>query len=113
MHLITPSLKAATAVLAVFVTCPFFVVAAPASTAQNLVVHEKRNLDHDFVQDAEDSGHWIKRSRVSRAQVLPMRIALRERNLENAEAYIMDVSSPDSANFGILVNESQTSCTRV
>lgn len=31
---------------------------------------------------------------------MPIRVALRERNIENAESYILDVADPRSPNFG-------------
>ncbi|POS69843.1 Pro-kumamolisin [Diaporthe helianthi] len=43
---------------------------------------------------------WQKRHRAVADQILPIRIALKQRNLENAEAYIYDVANPSSPNFG-------------
>ncbi|KAH9890789.1 peptidase S8/S53 domain-containing protein [Xylariomycetidae sp. FL2044] len=65
-------------------------LATPLSTPRH-VLHEKR-----------DGGlhMWEKRQRADSAQILPIRVALRQRNLENAEAYIYDVSDPTSPNFG-------------
>ncbi|KAH8810891.1 peptidase S8/S53 domain-containing protein [Xylogone sp. PMI_703] len=74
----------ATAALAL--TCS----AAPSLSSRH-VLHEKR----------EAAPHeWEKRDRALAHQVLPIRLALRERNIENAEQYIYDVSDPSSANFG-------------
>ena len=64
-------------------------VAAPSQVKH--VLHEKRD------------GHphnWGKRSRASSDDILPIRIGLRQRNLENAEEYIKDVADPKSPNFG-------------
>lgn len=63
--------------------------AAPASGKYNL--HEKR--------DGRPHA-WQKRHRAVADQVLPIRIALRQRNVENAESYIYDVADPSSPNFG-------------
>lgn len=63
--------------------------AAPTSGRYN--VHEKR--------DGKPHA-WQKRHRAVADQILPIRIALKQRNLENAEAYIYDVANPNSPNFG-------------
>ena len=57
------------------------------------LVHEKR--------DGEPH-QWERRHRAIANQVLPIRIGLRQRNLENAERYIHDVADPSSPNFGKL-----------
>jgi tripeptidyl-peptidase-1 len=48
----------------------------------NLVVHEKR-----FVPPSQ----WIKRDRVSSAAILPVRIGLKQSNLEKGYDFLMDV----------------------
>lgn len=63
--------------------------AAPTSGRYN--IHEKR--------DGQPHA-WQKRHRAVADQVLPIRIALKQRNLENAESYIYDVADPNSPNFG-------------
>lgn len=64
--------------------------AAPTSGSKyNL--HEKRD-SHPHA--------WQKRHRAVADQVLPIRIALKQRNLENAADYIYDVADPSSPNFG-------------
>lgn len=64
--------------------------AAPTSGSRyNL--HEKR--------DGQPHA-WQKRHRAVADQVLPIRIALKQRNLENAADYIYDVADPSSPNFG-------------
>ena len=78
---------------------PFLVVAtfislcsaAPASGTTNHVLHEKRDgLPHQ----------WAKRDRAAGHHMMPIRIALRQRNLEHTDNYIYDVSDPGSPNFG-------------
>ncbi|KAF2232132.1 subtilisin-like protein [Viridothelium virens] len=64
-------------------------VAAPSNIKH--LLHEKRD---------GNPHHWGKRSRAPSTGILPIRIGLRQRNLENAEEYIKDVSDPSSANFG-------------
>jgi hypothetical protein len=54
-------------------------------------VHEKR----DALPVA-----WTKHSRAARDAVLPVRIGLKQRNLEHADRFLEDVSDPDSPNFG-------------
>lgn len=76
----------AAATAAFILTC-----SAVPTTSSKHVLHEKRD------------GHphaWHKRHRAIADQVMPIRIALRERNLENAERYIHDVADPRSPNFG-------------
>ncbi|EKG13511.1 Peptidase S8/S53 subtilisin/kexin/sedolisin [Macrophomina phaseolina MS6] len=64
------------------------VVASPVSTH---VLHEKR--------DRLPAG-WTKRSRLDSRAVLPMRIALAQRNLHKAYDYLYEVSNPASEKFG-------------
>ncbi len=64
------------------------VVAAPSSTH---VLHEKR--------DALPFG-WERHDRLPGHNVLPMRIALKQSNLDKAEEYLMEVSHPKSPNYG-------------
>lgn len=66
-------------------------LAAPARGAKSHTLHEKRNGVPE---------EWIKRSRAHAANVLPVRIGLKQRNLEHAESYMEDVSNPFSLNFG-------------
>jgi len=56
------------------------------------VVHEKR----DALPIA-----WTKRSRAPRDAVLPVRIGLKQRNLEHGDRFLYDISDPDSPNFGM------------
>ncbi|KAI0872551.1 peptidase S8/S53 domain-containing protein [Hypoxylon argillaceum] len=64
-------------------------LAAPSSSKH--VLHEKRDGKPHL---------WEKRDRATPSQVLPIRIGLRQSNLENAERYIYEVSDPTSAKFG-------------
>ncbi|GAP88031.1 putative subtilisin-like protein [Rosellinia necatrix] len=64
-------------------------LAAPSPTRH--VLHEKR---------AGELHLWEKRDRATPSQVLPIRIGLRQRNIENAERYIHEVADPTSPNFG-------------
>lgn len=66
-------------------------LAAPAARDAKFVLHEKRD---GFLH------HWGKRDRAPSSYVMPIRIALRQKNLENAEKYLYDVSDPKSLNFG-------------
>ena len=64
------------------------VIAAPSSTH---VLHEKR--------DALPFG-WERHDRLPSHNVLPMRVALKQSNLEKAEKYLMEVSHPESPKYG-------------
>lgn len=64
------------------------VIAAPSTTH---VLHEKR--------DALPFG-WERHDKLPSRDVLPMRIALKQSNLDKAEEYLMDVSHPNSPNYG-------------
>lgn len=67
-----------------------FAVAAPGSFS---VVHEKR--------DFSSPRHLAGRSeRVDRDAILPVRIALRQSNLDDGYEYLMSVSDPSSADYG-------------
>ncbi|KAG9384605.1 aorsin precursor [Pyrenophora tritici-repentis] len=54
-------------------------------------LHEKR--------DALPSA-WTKQSRAPRDAILPVRIGLKQRNLEHGDRFLHDISDPDSPNFG-------------
>jgi len=62
-----------------------------ASPIDNYVVHEKRH--------AAPFG-WESLGAVKRDGVLPMRIALKQRNIDTGYSHLMDVSHPESTNFG-------------
>jgi len=63
-------------------------IAAPSSSH---VRHEKR----DFLPPG-----WKRHGMIPSHEVLPMRFALSQSNLDKAEDFLMDVSHPDSPNFG-------------
>ncbi|KAK3680269.1 hypothetical protein LTR78_000647 [Recurvomyces mirabilis] len=55
------------------------------------IVHEKRD------------GHphaWDKHARAERSTILPVRIGLKQQNLEHGDRFLADISDPESANFG-------------
>ena len=64
------------------------VIAAPSS---NHVLHEKR--------DALPFG-WERVDKVPSHEVLPMRIGLKQSNLDKAEDFLMEVSHPSSPKYG-------------
>ncbi|KAI4105412.1 MAG: hypothetical protein LQ339_003476 [Xanthoria mediterranea] len=57
----------------------------------NHVLHEKR--------DKLPPG-WQYHEKLDRSKVLPMKIALTQSNLDKADEFLMDVSSPTSSNYG-------------
>ena len=65
--------------------------AAAALVPRSHVVHEERDVT---------STRWMRRDRVRPEALLPVRIGLAQRNLEDAEEYLMDVSHPSSPNYG-------------
>lgn len=67
------------------------VSAAPRPGNVNHVQHEKRN---------GEPHQWNKRERALRDEVLPVRIGLKQRNLEHVARFVSDVADPDSRNFG-------------
>lgn len=82
------AVKVLTALFSLTAVC----VAAPATDGRpSMVVHEKRD---------GSPYHWQKQSRAYGEEILPVRIGLRQQNLDNAEQYLLDVSDPSSANFG-------------
>lgn len=56
--------------------------AAPAPDPIKHVLHEKRD---------REPLDWVKRTRVDRDAILPMRIGLSQNNLDQGEAYLMEV----------------------
>jgi tripeptidyl-peptidase I len=66
------------------------VVAAPSSP---YVVHQKRNINI--------ASKWEEQNiNLDRREVLPMSIALTQRNLDRGYSYLIDVSDPTSQNYG-------------
>ena len=66
-------------------------LAAPTINSKRHVVHERR---------ARVPIHWEMDSELHGDSYLPMRIALSQSNLDRADEFLMDVSHPDSPNFG-------------
>ncbi|EGP87472.1 unnamed protein product [Zymoseptoria tritici ST99CH_1A5] len=66
------------------------VVAAPVNNFQRHVLHERREVSHN----------WVKRDRVHSDVKLPMRIGLVQSNLDNGHDLLMQVSDPDSKSYG-------------
>lgn len=66
-------------------------IAAPAANSKRHVVHERRD---------RAPTNWGRSTKLPGDAVLPVRIALAQRNLDKADEYLMDVSHPDSPNFG-------------
>ncbi|KAL8986875.1 MAG: hypothetical protein Q9177_003869 [Variospora cf. flavescens] len=74
-----------------FLTTAALTVTATALPSVDHVLHEKR--------DRLPPG-WQYHEKTQGSEVLPMKIALTQSNLDNAEEFLMDVSHPDSPNFG-------------
>lgn len=64
-------------------------IASPLT--QHHVVHEKRH--------SHPAG-WTRRGELSNSAILPMRIALTQRNLDQGHQWLMDVSHPNSEKYG-------------
>jgi tripeptidyl-peptidase-1 len=64
------------------------VFASPGVTFRS---HEKRSVAPP---------EWIKRSTLDLKTVIPVRIALQQQNLENAEKFLWEVAHPKSPNYG-------------
>jgi tripeptidyl-peptidase I len=77
--------------LAVVGSFAAFVFAAPAPTSYT--VHEKRSVQTE---------KWSRRRdiKLNRDAVIPMSFGLAQRNLENGYDFLMDVSHPESNNYG-------------
>ena len=54
-------------------------------------LHEKREGPADA---------WTKQSRAQQDVILPIRVALKQQNLDNGDRFLLDISDPDSPNFG-------------
>ncbi|KAL8744209.1 MAG: hypothetical protein Q9190_003516 [Brigantiaea leucoxantha] len=68
-----------------------FAAAALSLPSANHVLLEKRN---------RLPPGWRQHEKLEGSEVLPMKIALTQSNLDKAEEYLLDVSHPDSPNFG-------------
>ena len=76
--------------------CSLVVLAALAATAVAApafkhVLHEKRHVI---------PYGWEKHSRMSATRLLPMKVALKQANMDKLEDYLMEVSHPDSDKYG-------------
>lgn len=67
------------------------VLAIPTLNSKRHVVHERRE---------QLPTNWARSNELRGDTFLPVRIALTQNNLDNAEQYLMDVSHPDSPNYG-------------
>ncbi|KAL9011477.1 MAG: hypothetical protein Q9173_003676 [Seirophora scorigena] len=74
-----------------FLTIAALAAAASALPSVDHVLHEKR--------DRLPPG-WQYDEKMQGSEVLPMKVALTQSNLDNADEFLMDVSHPDSPNFG-------------
>ncbi|TQV90872.1 hypothetical protein V2A60_008341 [Cordyceps javanica] len=66
--------------------------AAVPSTKPRYVVHERRSTTV--------KSNFVKRNVAPANERIQVRVALKQRNLENGMDYLMDVSDPDSPNYG-------------
>ncbi|TVY16819.1 Aorsin [Lachnellula arida] len=69
----------------------FVCVCEAAPTGVTYSLHEKRSALPKS---------WVRSNRVEGDSILPVRIGLTQTNLENGYGHLMDVSHPDSPNFG-------------
>lgn len=67
------------------------VIAAPSPPADPHVLHEKRH---------GEPVAWKRHSRADSNLMLPVRVGLKQRNLEHGDRWLADVADPDSPNFG-------------
>lgn len=68
------------------------IFSSSSSSSSSHVLHEKR--------DEGPQSLWTRHSRAQGHERLPIRIGLKQRNLEHADRFIQDVSDPTSPNFG-------------
>lgn len=66
-------------------------LAAPAQNLKRYVVHERRE---------RLPTHWNKNAMLHGDSSIPLRIGLKQSNLDKADEYLTEVSDPDSPNFG-------------
>lgn len=67
------------------------VLAIPTLNSKRHVVHERRD---------QPPRNWARGHQLRGDTFLPVRIALAQNNLDKANEYLMDVSHPDSPNYG-------------
>ncbi|TVY71195.1 Tripeptidyl-peptidase sed1 [Lachnellula suecica] len=68
-----------------------FLALAVAIPTTNHVIHERRDIP---------ASSWEKRAAMPSTMQLPMRIGLKQSNLDKAHDLLMDISSPKSPNYG-------------
>jgi len=75
------------------ILCGFAAQALAAPAPVPYVLHEKRNIQ---------SNKWTRRNdiKLNRDAIIPISIGLTQRNLENGYDLLMDVSHPESPNYG-------------
>ena len=74
-----------------FLTVGALVLSALATPTPNLIQHEKRDgLPQGWKRTQKTPGH----------EIIPMRIALTQGNLDNGHQYLIDLSHPRSPNYG-------------
>jgi tripeptidyl-peptidase-1 len=77
-------------ILAVLSGLAVYTSAVPAPSTH--IVHEKREVQLN---------KWTRRDiKLNRDATIPMSIGLKQKNLDNGYDFLMDVSHPDSANYG-------------
>lgn len=79
-------------------------LASPLNGNGIQLVHPKREVPNSHILHERQLPHWSrtweKKSRVKRSTLLPMRIGLRQTNLQEGHDLLMDRSDPESPNFG-------------
>lgn len=75
-----------------------------ASPLENRPLASKREIPHTHIVHERQLPHWSRTwertSNVDKSMILPMRIGLRQVNLDEGHNLLMDRSDPESANFG-------------
>ncbi|KAE9366063.1 hypothetical protein N431DRAFT_517109 [Stipitochalara longipes BDJ] len=66
-------------------------IAAPTANSKRHAVHERRE---------RLPSQWKRNAKIHGDSTLPMRIALTQSNLDRADEFLMDVSHPESPNYG-------------
>jgi tripeptidyl-peptidase-1 len=71
----------------------FAVLTASAPVTPTLVLHETRH-------DNDVSSRSLRTRRVDGEMLLPIRIALKQRNLDQGYDHVMEISQPSSPKYG-------------
>lgn len=90
----TPTWVRLTAVLLLCMGAASMLTAVPSAEAAAVLTHQVHER-----RDAAPSG-WTRGERLDRRTVLPVRIALTQRNLDRMHEYVMQVSDPHSPTYG-------------